>query len=47
MIESFSEWKEALHKEDIWEFGRIVKRPESAYFELYRIYKKSKSENDN
>ena len=34
----FTKWKEALHKEDIREFGEIVKRPDSAYIELYRIY---------
>lgn len=34
----FPKWKKELHKEDIREFGEIVKRPPSAYQDLYRIY---------
>lgn len=37
-IESFDKWKEALHKEDIDEFGVIISRPNSAYELLYKIY---------
>jgi hypothetical protein len=34
----FTKWKDELHKEDVKEFGEIVKRPSSAYHELYRAY---------
>jgi hypothetical protein len=34
----FIEWKIGLHQEDIQQFGSIVKRPVSAYMQLYKIY---------
>lgn len=37
-IEPFESWKEALHKEDVDEFGVIIQRPESAYELLYKMY---------
>jgi hypothetical protein len=34
----FSAWKRGMDKEDIKEFGEVVKRPLSSYHDLYRIY---------
>ncbi|AUR94663.1 hypothetical protein NVP1197A_25 [Vibrio phage 1.197.A._10N.286.54.F2] len=34
----FAKWKRDIDKEDINEFGEVVKRPISAYHDLYRIY---------
>lgn len=34
----FPKWKRDLQKEDELLFGSVVKRPDSAYIELYRIY---------
>jgi hypothetical protein len=34
----FAKWKRELESEDLKQFGGVVKRPISAYHDLYRIY---------
>lgn len=34
----FTKWKRELEREDIKQFGDVLKRPLSAYHDLYRIY---------
>lgn len=34
----FPKWKMQLEAEDVKEFGEVVKRPLSAYHELYRMF---------